>query len=108
MITDIRAKLSAALLEALEADFAENGVAAIKLLRERSPEKYCELSARLIAATEPPGEGFDSAQSMEEVGRKLLESIGLAPDIATAEMIQAAIQAHDELVRRLGQIAAGH
>jgi hypothetical protein len=61
----LRDKLSAAFLEAFEADFAENGIAAIQQLRAKSPEKYREISARLIAATEPQQNGFDNSQSLQ-------------------------------------------
>jgi len=45
-----------------------------------------------------------------ELGAKLLESVGLSPDMITAPAIQAAIEANDVLVSRLEQIAqdAGH
>jgi hypothetical protein len=44
---NLRDKLSQNFVRALEADFSENGVEAIKALREKSPEKYCEISAPL-------------------------------------------------------------
>jgi len=100
----LRDKLSAAYLAALEADFEANGVNAIQVLREKSPEKYCEIAARLIAATEPRSDddGFNSCQSMEELGRKLLQSVGFSdPDDAS---IEDAIKANDTFVERLKAI----
>jgi hypothetical protein len=43
----LRAKLSTAFLEAFERDFAANGVAVIEALRNKSPDKYAEIAARL-------------------------------------------------------------
>jgi hypothetical protein len=56
----LRDLLSQNFLKAFERDFAEKDqrVAAIKALGEKSPEKYAEIAARLIAATEPQPEGF--------------------------------------------------
>jgi hypothetical protein len=54
----LRDKLSQNFLSAFESDFKQNGVAAIESLRQKSPEKYAEIAARLIAATEPKPEGF--------------------------------------------------
>jgi hypothetical protein len=45
---------------------------------------------------------------MEELGMRLLKSVGLPEDAMTPDKIQAAVEAQDELVARLGQIAAGH
>ena len=64
----LRDKLSAAFLEAFQSDFEANGVAAIEQLRNKSPDKYTEIAARLIAATEPQSQptGFASCDSMED------------------------------------------
>jgi len=102
----LRDKLSEHFLRAFEADFAANGVAAIEQLRQKSPEKYSDIAARLIAASEPPAEnGFASANSMEEIGRKLLKSVGAEEDQITADMVEAAIRANDDFVSKLEKIA---
>jgi len=101
----LRAKLSAAFLEAFQSDFEAHGVEVIQKLRERSPEKYAELAGKLIMTTEPPGDGFNE---MEEIGRKLLQSVGANELALTDDMIEQAIAANDTFIARLGQIAAGH
>ena len=100
----LRAKLSAAFLEAFEADFAAHGVNVIEKLRERSPEKYAELAGKLIMTTEPPQQGFNEAQTMEEIGRKLLQSVGANELALTDEMIARAVELND----LLSQVATGH
>jgi hypothetical protein len=102
----LRDKLSENVLRAIEADFAENGVAAVELLRQKSPEKYCEIATRLIAATEPKSDnGFGSANSMQELGTRLLASVGLNPDAATPEMAELAVAAQEDFVAVLTRIA---
>jgi hypothetical protein len=105
----LRDRLSANFLAAFQADFAANGVAAIEALRQKSPEKYSEIAARLIAATEPPSsDDFGKAQSMQDIGRGLLKQVGLHEDAITEQMIEQAIAANDALVARLEQIARGN
>jgi hypothetical protein len=103
----LRDKLSAAFLEAFQADFEENGKAVIEALRNKSPDKYTEIAARLIAATEPQSQptGFASCDSMEDIGVRLLESVGAPRDTITEAMVQAAINANDAFLERLAQIA---
>ena len=103
----LRDKLSAAYLAALEADFEANGVNAIQVLREKSPEKYCEIAARLIAATEPRSDddGFNSCETVEELGRKLLQKVGFNdPDDSS---IEEAIKANEVFIERLKSIYYG-
>ena len=102
----LRDKLAQKLDAALEADFAINGAAAIEALRNKSVDKYVEIAARRVAATDPPANSFESAHSMEEIGIRLLESVGTPRDLITESMIQAAIDANDAFIKRLGQIAA--
>jgi hypothetical protein len=98
----LRDKLSAAFLEAFQSDFEANGVAPIEQLRLKSPEKYSEIATRLIAASEPPSDGFEQCNSMEEIGVRLLRSVGLhAP---TEEQIEAAILANDKFIAKLEAI----
>ena len=74
----------------------------IEQLRNKSPEKYAEIAARLIAASEPRPDGFENAQSMEEIGLQLLRAIGFdAPDDAS---IQAAVEANDTFIEQLKAI----
>ena len=102
----LRDKLSANFLAAFEADFATNGAAVIEQLRQKSPEKYSEIAARLIATSEPKPDGFNTCRTMDELARKLLQSVGVDnTDAITPSMIEATTEAHDAFVARLGEIA---
>jgi hypothetical protein len=99
-----RAELSADFLRSFQADFKAHGKEVIERMRLESPAKYAEIASRLIAASDPPSEtGFASANSMEDIGRRLLKSVGLAEPGEAA--IQAAIEANDTFVTRLQAIA---
>ena len=100
----LRDKLSENFMRAFEADFAENGVEAIKALREKSPEKYSEIAARLIAAIESKPDGFSQCKTMEEIGRKLLQSVGGDDVEFIDEMIAEAVEANNKFVARLEEI----
>jgi hypothetical protein len=49
---------------------------------------------------------FNSAQSMQDIGRKLLQSVGL--EHATEDQIEAAILANDKFIAELERIAQGN
>jgi hypothetical protein len=99
-----RLRLSASFLERLERDFEKNKDAVIETLRKESPRAYAELVARLIQTTDAPDtKSFKDCNSMADIGRRLLESVGFRePDDAS---IQAAIEANDTFVARLQAIA---
>jgi hypothetical protein len=86
------------------ADFADNGVDAIKALREKSPEKYSEIAARLIAAIESKPDGFGNCTTMEQIGRKLLQSVGADDVELTGDMIAEAVAANDKFIAKLEEI----
>jgi single-stranded DNA-specific DHH superfamily exonuclease len=100
----LRNKLSATFLEAFQSDFEANGITVIEALRKESPAKYAEIAARLIAATEPATEksGIAGAKSMEDVGRRLLQQVGLPEP--TDEEIEQAILANDKFLEQLQAI----
>jgi hypothetical protein len=100
----LRDKLSANFLAAFESDFAANGVAAIEQLRLKSPEKYSEIAARLIAATEPKTENYADCKSLPDVARKLLKSVGCDEAVVSDEMIEEALAANDAFIARLQAI----
>jgi len=100
----LRDKLSANFLAAFESDFEKNGVAATEQLRLKSPEKYSEIAARLIAATEPKAESYADCKSMPDVTRKLLKSVGCDEALVSDEMIEAALAANDAFIARLQAI----
>jgi hypothetical protein len=106
-----RDKLSSAFVEALEKDWAEHGFEVIEQIRRDNPVKYGELIARLVPmdANLSSANDFSTANSMEELGVRLLKSVGVTDeDAMTAAMVQAAIDAQDEFVARLEQIAQGN
>src|SRR5262245_44759912 len=105
----LRDKLSESFLRAFVSDFEDNGPDVIEKLRTRNPAKYCEISARLIAANEPQdGLDFKSSRSMEDIGLKLLKSVGVPDAVITDEMVQAAIAANNEFITRLEAIRDMH
>src|SRR5262245_20742309 len=72
-------------------DFKEHGADALKNVRETNPEKYLELSTKLlplIMALRPGASEFADCQSMEDIGMKLLKSVGLEEDQATPDIRQ--------------------
>jgi hypothetical protein len=101
-----RDKLSSGFVEALEQDWAEHGREVIQQIRLDNPVKYGELIARLVPmdANPPPANDYSSCQSMEDLGRTLLQSIGLAEDLITPAMIQTAIEANNAFIARLEAI----
>jgi len=103
----LRNKLSQAFLEALEADFREYGKSVIETMRQKDPTRYAELAGKLILTAEqsPAGIDFKSAKSMQDIGRKLMQSVGMDERTITAEMIQAAIEANDRFIAALESIA---
>jgi hypothetical protein len=100
----LRAKLSAVFLEALEADFQENGVEVIKALREKHIDRYAELVARTIASTEPKESTWDECKTPADMARKLLKSVGCDEDWMTDGVVELAVQANDEFITRLQEI----
>jgi hypothetical protein len=103
-----RDKLASGFVEALEKDWAEHGSEVIQQIRLDNPVKYGELIARLVPmdANLPSANDFSSCQSMEDIGRKLLKSVGR--DEATDDMIKLAIQSNDNFIAELERIAQGN
>jgi hypothetical protein len=100
----LRDRLSDNFMKAFEADFAAHGVDVIEQLRLTAPDRYAAIATQLIASVEPPAGIFDKAQSMQDIGRGLLQQVGLTdPSEAQIEM---AIKANDELVAKLEMIVA--
>jgi hypothetical protein len=103
----LRDRLSESFLRAFDADFEVYGVDTIKQLREKNPEKYCELGGRLIVAAEQPSsDPYANVRTASDIGRKLLEQVGTPAEAVTEEAIAAAVQANETLVNALLQIKA--
>jgi hypothetical protein len=84
------------------ADFKLHGKSALEQVRERSPEKYLELSTKLlplVAALNPGTSDFADCRSVNDIGVKLLQSVGFSePDDAS---IEAAIKLNDQFIDNL-------
>src|SRR5262245_19931115 len=103
----LRDKLSANFMRAFEADFATNGVDVIEKLRERSPEKYAEVAAKLIAQSEPPDPNdVNNAKTSEDLMRHALVMRGLANP--SEQQIEMAVAANSRFLCDLDQIIALH
>ena len=105
-----RDRLSSAFVQALEKDWAEHGSEVIQQIRQDNPVKYGELIARLVPMDANPlsANDYSTCETMEDIGRKLLQQIGLHDDAITEQMIAQAVAANGELVARLEQIAQGN
>jgi hypothetical protein len=97
-------KLSADFTQRLEKKWREQGDDVLEAAFKESPTKIAEMIARLVMTTEPKAEGYESAKNMEDIGRKLLQSVGFTdPDPAS---IEAAIKANNIFIDGLQQIRA--
>src|SRR5215831_11503755 len=86
-----RDKLAAGFLKAFESDFETHGVEVIERLREKHPDRYAELAARLIATTEPKSDGPETANDLHEMAFRLLKNIGISEFDITEAMITEAM-----------------
>jgi hypothetical protein len=114
----LRERLSKKFLEALEEDFQVHGVSILEKMRQSSPERYCELAAKMImSSVEPQKElqGLAAATSSYEVGRIQLQQLGLAEP--SDEQIEQAVAATDAFIAQLeairdraqfGELGNGH
>jgi hypothetical protein len=101
-----RAELSADFLRSFQADFKVYGKEVIERMRQEAPAKYAEIASRLIAASDPPSdEGFKNANSMRDIGLRLLISVGADREAITDEQVDLAIIANDNFINRLQEIA---
>lgn len=90
-------------------DFKTHGAEVLQKVREDNPEKYLEFSTKLlplVAALNPAANDFADCDSMQEIGIKLLKSIGCAEIDMDESMIADAIAANDQFIERLRQIRA--
>src|SRR5215472_11681336 len=90
-------------------DFKTHGADVLQKVRQDNPEKYLELSTKLlplVAALNPDANDFADCDSMQEIGIKLLKSIGCAEIDMNENMITDAIAANDAFIERLRQICA--
>jgi hypothetical protein len=98
----LREKLSASYLAAFENDFAANGVAVIEALRNKSPDKYADIAARLISTSEPTVESYADCKSVAEMARKMLKAVGC--DEPSDSQVDLAVIAHSNFIMKLEEI----
>ena len=104
----LRDRLTTAFVEALEKDWTEHGAAVIAAVRESAPAKYAELIVRLVPVESSliaPGD-FSQCNSEEDIGRKLLEQVGMLNSDISEEDIEAAAQANTAFIDTLMRIKA--
>jgi hypothetical protein len=109
---DLRYDLSADFVQALAADWKENGKTTIAKVRDQTPDRYCELVAKIV-----PKEMLISADRASEWGDcktpadialKLLKDVGMPDGAATPSMVEAAVEAQMLFVETLERIAKGN
>ena len=107
-------KKQASLLEELNAplrdfvaDFKAHGADVLQKVRKDNPEKYLELSTKLlplVAALNPGTDDFSDAKDKQSIGIAILKSVGFHdPDDAS---IKEALQVQDQFIDQLQAIRA--
>jgi len=89
------------------ADFKAHGKSVLEQVRQSNPEKYLELSTKLlplVAALNPGADDFADCTTPNEVGIKLLKTVGVNEFDADESMIADALKARDDLVDALEAI----
>ena len=112
--TSSKAKPEASLLDQLGvplrdfvADFKLHGKRALEQVRMDSPSKYLELASKLaalVAALKPAQSAFHDANSMQNIGRKLLQSVGADDVTLTDDQIAQAVACNDAFIAKLEAI----
>jgi hypothetical protein len=91
------------------ADFKLHGKNALEQVRERNPEKYLELSTKLlplVAALNPGVDDFSDCKDMQDVAVRLLRSVGLSDFEMTPDMLEEAKKLNDRFIDELQAIRA--
>ena len=112
--TSSKAKPEATLLDQLGvplrdfvADFKLHGKKALEQVRQESPSKYLELASKLaalVATLKPAQSAFHDANSMQDIGRKLLQSVGADDATLTDDQIAQAVACNDAFIAKLEAI----
>src|SRR5262245_10417161 len=88
-------------------DLKQHSNDALRTVRERNPEKYLELSTKLlplVAALNPGKNDFADAKDMQSIGIAILKSVGFNdPDAAS---INEALRVQDQSIDHLQAIRA--
>jgi hypothetical protein len=97
-------------LREIVAELKPNLANELKKVREHGESaKYLEIASKLlpiIAALNPKADDFSDCQNMNQIGIKLLKSIGCAEIDIDETMIADAVAANDAFIERLRQIRA--
>ena len=110
---DFRQDLSADFVQALAADWKENGATTIAKVREQTPDRYCQLVAQvvpkemLISADRAPGD-FSDCDSQADIALRLLRDVGLPEGAATPSMVEAAMEAQLAFLAEMERLVKGH
>src|SRR5262249_52100005 len=99
----------AAPLRDFVADFKQHGKSALETVRERSPEKYLELSTKLlplVAALNPGADDYSDCKDLRSLAIKLLKNHGVDEFALTEDMITEALAANDRFIDTLQEIKA--
>jgi hypothetical protein len=103
----VRDELASGFAKVLARDWAEHGDEVIVRLREEDPVEYSKLIARLVPQDLAPPPGvFSECQTMQEIGLKLLQQIGLSDP--TEDQIAQAVVANDVFMATLEAIKDGN
>ena len=110
---DFRHDLSADFVQALAADWKENGTAVIARVRQEAPEKYCELVAKtvpkeMLISADRVSDNFRDCENQADIAINLLKQVGLPDGAATPSMIEQAVEAQLLFVETLERIAKGN
>src|SRR5262245_3596722 len=88
-------------------DFQEHGADALQKVRENNPEKYLELSTKLlplVPALNPGQSDFSECKSMEEIGIKLLKAVGMDEYLMDENAVKAALECNNAFIAKLEAI----
>ena len=107
---DFRHDLSVDFVQALAADWKENGTAVIARVRQEAPEKYCELVAKIVPkemliSADRALNDFQDCENQADIALRLLGQVGLPEGAATPSMIEQAIEAQLSFLETMERIA---
>jgi hypothetical protein len=110
---DPRHDLSNDFVQALAADWKEHGAATIEAVRQKSPDKYCELIAKVVPkemllSADRRATDYSDCQDMQDIGRRLLLQTGILEAAITDTMIEQTVEANNIFLDRLLLIGKGN
>jgi len=91
------------------ADFKAHGKTVLEQVRQNNPEKYLELSTKLlplVAALNPGADDFADCRTPRDLGIALLKSVRVDEYEITEDMIAEALKCNDNFINALQAIRA--